>query len=739
MIRSKLAARFVAVLFCLSLSGPLSGAALAQTSAATGATGAAPSTNAATSGSTTSAAPAATNPAATNPDVIQVPVWPTIAVALPDATPVQAAFSLGAIDGVSPDLLAGVTAHGYARKVTVNSDQVGQVMVVSVSKGDQSAAIANEGLNAQFDATNTSSLFPSNTVDVTGSKAALIAALQKLVPVKVTNTTSTPSSDSGTPAASQGNSANDMAAAYKSPTPLASTPTTASTPTDITSTNTTTEGCTVRIDLLQMKAYQQSKVQTLTNGTVTTDGTCSDSEVSWPLNKSYSSCPDVVDTANMVAYPQYTLYYTDNGAANHTVTDCAKDASSPYTITEDESQCSIVTDIVAGTATPQAALVYTNRNNAVVQARGCANSIQDPAIAMSKVTSGCTIRNDFAASLSYEQAMWTYARKGVTYQATPCADDGITFPQTKSYQDAGGNNLCTPITDMTGMTVTLQYRLQITNNGLTTFITDCTPDTTSHAVVSTTDGCMDPSAWTHDLSAGVSYGQERFFYLKPDGTTRIYITACQTSTVTYPQSVTVVGYQNHDDQLWAYPLMTVTITVAGSPYTIVSSQVLSGAAQMAYVLNGTVDTPDGNSTYQGCQAYRETTRYDQWARPDNTTYQQAIGLGTPVGPIDVCSKSLLGSRTLASGYNVTVGYGGLISDFGDNGYIHITTTTNYSATVFKYQYANTETGAVVSASCQFQDTWKQLVASSSQTSSYGANGPWPSTDTQTLLVPPCPF
>ena len=54
------------------------------------------------------------------------------------------------------------------------------VMLVACGKQAKEEAIPSEGLSAQFDASKSSQLFPNRTVEVTGSKAALVAALEKL-------------------------------------------------------------------------------------------------------------------------------------------------------------------------------------------------------------------------------------------------------------------------------------------------------------------------------------------------------------------------------------------------------------------------------------------------------------------------------------------------------------------------------------------------------------------------------
>lgn len=697
-------------------------------------------------------APAA---AAATPDTVAVSIWPSATVVLPDQ-PIAASFSLGQVEGVAPQLITGVTAKGYARKVAVDSQSYGQVLVTSVSKGDREEVISTEGLTAQFDAKETSSLFPEKTVEVKGSKSALVAALERLSKPKVAADAPKAEKDGvqNNQTSGSGKSQNDLASAYKSPT-ISTTPeaTTPATPDPVIENRTTNEGCTMRIDVSQGVAVQQSKIQTFSDGVLKTDGECTDSDVKYPLKKSYSTCPaDVLDLTALQAWPQYALYYTDSASENHTVSDCAKDTETVYTITEDETQCPISIDTTAGTATPQAALVYINHNNATVQARGCANSTKSAVITMTQSTANCTLRHDYAAGLSYEKSMWTYVRNGVTYQAAPCTETGRTFPQETVYADASANYICTPITNLTTKTVTLQSRKRINIDGAYQFITDCTPDSSSSSILSTTDGCMDPSKWTHDMQGSVSYGQERFYYLKSDAS-RSYVTDCQISTKTYAHSVTITGYQNHDDQLWAYPLSTVTILVAGSNYTIASSEVLPGAPQLVYVLNGTVDQPTGQSTYQICDAYRQTAKSEQWQRPDASIYLKQIGTGTPTGPVNVCANTVIASQYLQTGtsqVNTHSWCNAWPGAYNNPAYPvdgaawagEIISSANWYQTVNKVNTKNMETGVVVSTLCVFaNNTWMGAKANPTTSCSNTMNGSSVpnNTDTQSLFVPPCPF
>lgn len=684
------------------------------------------------------AAPSAAKPTAGDADVIAVSMWPTAAITLPEAQPTPASFALGRIEGVAPELLSGVTAKGYARKVSVENQTIGQILVLSVSKGGREETISTEGMTAQFDAKDSNQLFPEKTMEVQGSKSALISALQRLASPKKEEPKKDPPKDDATqnPTSGKG-SANDVAAGYKSPTVSAAPVQEQKDP--VTEMRVTSEGCTVRIDVAQGRAIKQSKDQTYTDGVLTNDGTCSDSEMAWPLKKNYAACPiDVVDLTAMRAWPQYSLYYTDDGAENHTVSDCAKDEETEYVVTEDEGQCPINIDIVAGTATPKAAMVYTNRNNALVQARGCENSTQTAPITMAENKAACPLRHDYGASLSYELSMWTYLRGGVTYQAAPCADTGRSFVQEAVYADLGGNYICTPVTNLTTKTVTLQSRKRITIDGAPQYITECTPDTSTKGIFPTTDGCMDPAQWTHDMNADISYGQERYWYAKADGS-REYVTTCQTSAVTYPHSVTITGYQHHDDQLWSYPLSTVTITVNGSPYTIASSEVLPGSPQLVYVLLGTVDQATGTSSYTGCNAYRETARYERWQRPDGTEYLKQIGVGAPTGPVNVCVTNVIASQNMETGRYETLGGSCFSPNGGENNAPFFYTGIEYRKyyqTVNKLETKNTESGIVVSTTCGFANnaSWK-----GTYTSTYGCGGNPNETYVQTLFVPPCPF
>jgi hypothetical protein len=289
--------------------------------------------------------------------------------------------------------------------------------------------------------------------------------------------------------------------------------------------------------------------------------------------------------------------------------------------------------------------------------------------------------------------------------------------------------------------VALQSRIQITVNSLSQYITDCTPDTSTLAVQVTTDGCTDPANWLHDISAGVSYGQERFYFL--DGGQRKYINNCQNSTTTYQQHIEITGWQNHDAQLFAYALTTIYIDTDAGRYNIKTSEVLAGATQMPYQLVNTVDKPNGTSTYDGCNAYRATDKVEVYTRPDDTEYDKKIGDGTTVGPVNACVTTLVNTQRVNTGY-----YWGVINFgyCGGNGDDPNPCWYRYAQyykqdDVQKFEVKNTETGALVSETCKFMHGWSFYdsgVATGVQgiSAEMGYPPPGPS---QSLTVPPCPY
>lgn len=542
------------------------------------------------------------------------------------------------VPGAPPKLTEGVTAKAYARYVTFEDNLIAQLVLTGVEKDDKSEPLDSNDFVAQFNM-DSPELDPASPVSIEGDQETLLAALQRLNDVEEENDKEekeTESAEADTGASNNvGSNAsqNADAAGYSTPSALDVAEDT-STPT----VRVTTEGCNIRVDLAQLVAVQQSRVETTEDGNVSA-GTCEDGADRYPLDRSYSVCGDTVDMETRQATAQYLLYYTDGGGNRQEVTDCLKDEDKVFDITEKTSACSVYLDYNEMMAVPQASLVYVNASNNEVQVRSCEPSEEIASVPLVSVTDGCSIRHDFAAGRSYQTGRHIYELNGTTWQADACSDNGTEYPHETVYKSAAGQEVCAPIINQAAGTVTRQSRKQIVVNGVEQFITECKPDSTNIAIQSTIDGCDNPSLWNHDLAASASYGRERFYYLL-DGVPQ-YVTECQDSEVAFPHHVETTGWQNHDDQLFAYRLTTVYIE--GTPkgrYNIKTSEVLPGEPQTAYVYDGQGPKANGDIWYEDCTRFEGRDLVNTYKRPDGTTYGLKVDEATPANLGNVCSATV---------------------------------------------------------------------------------------------------
>ncbi|MEQ8664845.1 MAG: hypothetical protein RIC16_03890 [Rhodospirillales bacterium] len=558
---------------------------------------------------------------------------PTL-TAVPENEPAAIDLSLVEVPGIDKALTKGVTAKAYTRYVTVENQRIAQVVLTAVAKDGRSEELNASAFSAQFDLEKPE-LDPSTPIRIEGDKSEIRSALERLAeqPVVADREDDEAEDEQSDEGASRGQAAsnngeNPDAAAYETPDALEVAEA------DAPVVRVTTEGCDIRVDLEQGYAIQQSRVETTENGAVST-GTCEDSERKFPLQASYASCSDAIDLEARTATAQYILFYSDNGGTRQEISECTPDAEQVFEIVENREACTVYLDYAAMEAVPQASLIYRNANNADVQVRGCEASLEVEAVDLVETTDGCSIRHDYDAAVSYQQSRHVYTLEGVTWQAGFCADNETEYAHEDIYETEAGGNVCAPVVDLEGGTVTLQYRTGITVDGLRQYISECKPDTSSLQVASTTDGCTNPATWTHDVAAGVSYGRERFYYVS--GGEREYVSECQDSDTVYTHQVETTGWQPHDDQLFAYALSTVYITPATGRYDIVSGTVLDGTPQTPYAYEGVATVASGEVTYEDCSRFEGRDFVDNYTRPDESVHSVVVGPADPLGPTNACS------------------------------------------------------------------------------------------------------
>lgn len=559
------------------------------------------------------------------PTLVKIVSKPTTELTAPNGEIVPVDLKLLDLPGATPDdKLDQVTVKAYYRYFEENGQKIGQLTFAGVTNdnGDQAALDAG-AFYAQLPVSD-NKLTTSSPLSIDGDNQKLLEAIRSLTKKPAVTPQVAPQQQAQAVQSGSGSGAapaNSEAAGYKSPEALKVPTVTISE---------TTEGCTVRIDKAQAAAIQQSRQITYEDGAVKDGGTCSDTLDRYPIQKSYSVCKDTVDLAGKVANPQYMEFYVDRGGSRNDIGECTMDSEKVFQIQDDASICTISLDFNAEKATPQASQYYNNINGVRTQVAGC-SPITDKAVPLKKSADGCTMRHDFTAKKSYQQESYKYTLDQTTYQALPCQDsETAVYSHVTTYKDSAGNNICNPVINDQAKTVAFQSRIQITVNGLTQSITDCTPDTTTTSVVSTTDGCTDMSKWLHDTKAGVSYGMERYYYL--DASQRKYINECQNSTKTYLHDEVLSGWQNHDDKLAAYPLSTISISSEFGKYTLLNSGVKDGAILVNYADNGTTEVKNGLTEYAdgSCDVNRLTDKVNAYKRPDATIYNKVIGQGKSI-------------------------------------------------------------------------------------------------------------
>ena len=623
-------------------------------------------------------------------------------VAVPPGTVAALGLRLSDVQGSHPALKRGdAVLKGHARSVEYEGRLIGQIVVASVAIGEAEVAIQADPLAAQFDLEE-AVIGRGREVVLKGDLAALIAALEELAaaaegeqaPVQRIEI----EGPGQTPSASGGNGGgNDVAASYRTPERYE-----AQREPEV-SVRVTTEGCDVRVDLAQLVAIQQSRSVTYEDGAPGQESACSDSTVRYPLQKDYSSCPAAVDVAARTARPQFRWYYTASGAEGSeagareivgecepdedgelTMTEdharcrveidtaggravphaalvyedrngrtevareCAPSASrGPYDLVEDHARCQVDTDFENGQAVPRAALVYTDYEGRTVEARGCEASRSRQAARMVLSDEGCDIVHDFANERSERFAAWRYTLDGVVYQASACAGTEEHYAHERVYTD-GGSFVCPRTAERGTGGVILQSRVRITVGGEGRYIRECVPDTDGTAVEPTTEGCADPSLWTHDLAAGVSYGQERFYFMHEGA--REYVTECVDSDQTYTHDVTTVDYEHDDPGRYSHPVSRVVIDPPSGEYEIAERTVLPGAAQVPYEWLRDDVVEVGSRSLSGCRETWATERIECYRRPSpvaplpastsgecsDTEHRHALGPGVP-GSREACT------------------------------------------------------------------------------------------------------
>jgi hypothetical protein len=572
--------------------------------------------------------------------------------------PVQIKGQIVAVEsGTSDVALGGVSVEGFARQVEVNGETVAQVVWNEVEKsvdGVAKGAVLDNSWSSQFPVSGGTveagrqltaggpmaamskavrGISAQTTIAQSGGGAAG-SSLGKSEDEAQAASSESNSAESGRNAAAQGN---DIASNFEK---LKVRPKTETAVAEVLEgTRITTQGCSIRTDEAQGVAVVQSKIINVKGGIDTGESACTDSEVRYELKRSVSRCSDKVEVGQLKAWPQYILYYTDDGGSNTDVGQCRVDTDKEFKMVEDKTGCTLETDFTSMTAKERSELVYENSQNNRIVVRGC-EVTPSGTVAMKETATGCTLRHDYSKNVSYQMKKITFALNNQEFTARECTDTDTSYPH-ETVAKLNGAPVCDYLVSTENGFAYPQNRKRINLDGAPQWVTECTPDTAGKsALVKTVAGCE--SRFVHNLSAGQSFGMERTYYTGASGTA-VYVSECLQSEVTYTHKIEggdIHGYEAHDDQLYGFAKTKLYIDGTQIGKVEVSpAQVREGAVQVPYVFQRSEKALTGEVTYEGCNSIAARNNVEVYARPDGSTFSKVTGAAAPADPVNSCTTA----------------------------------------------------------------------------------------------------
>ena len=576
--------------------------------------------------------------------IVATPIAP---LQIPENDALEFDLKLVKIPGLNSDDSKGIKAKGYTRYITHEGKKIGQVVLSGLEKNGQSVPLDTTKFNSQFDIEDDDAILNNQSeLKINGNPQELMSAIQQLKQLIAQNEGGAEKArekekeikqDAQSKDASSSSPAgNDQADAYQTPERLAveeeKEPTI-----DV---RVTTDGCNIIPDYAQEVGIQQSKTQTFENGALKSEEDCSNSLTKYPLKKNFSLCADTADYQTYKIKLHYQYYYVEPKTLTpKNIGECKTADEYVYDISPNYN-CQIHTDFSKGEAQKQVELGYTGVIG-YVKLKDCSPSPFDVAVAMTLWKSDCAIVDDFNAEKSSQPLAWTYEQDGLTYKATQCFIDEkqknkYEYPHIKKYYAKNGDLICKSIP--TNNAITIQYKTFILVNDIEMLRRDCVPDGQSMSLTSTTEGCTNPALWEHDFTNNVSYGQERFYFVKD--AKKVYATLCLKSTKQYPHRTKTNRYVHDDNLKFSYRYVDIYIEDANfhsGTYDIKINFLPSGATQLPYTYVKTADAPNGQVRYAGCTKYIQTSRSEIYERIDKSEYTKAIGAGSEQSGIYSCS------------------------------------------------------------------------------------------------------
>ena len=445
------------------------------------------------------------------------------------AVPVQLQFNAQPNTTEAVDI-SGITAEGFTRKVSVNGEEIAQVVVTRLKKDTDFVDLEAGNFTSQF-GVESDRLLPTTAISVDGDEAEFVQAVARLSATEeeaepeeeLEDRENTVEDDTSVDEAS--GSENPIAGGYETPERLAQDEEKEEDRDPNMTINVSTEGCEPQIDLANGIVRQTARTETLEDGIVTETEACSPNGIVWNIQRNYEVCEDLVDTGNMVARPQYASFYNDDRGARFDLAACQPDQSISFTISESSDDCRPDVDIEGERVTLLSRLTYRDRTGKNVAVSDC--SPGETVFDMDRSYGTCADLVDLEVGVAQAQFTLSYTdEKASRHTVSDCLPD-----EDQAYQIEEKQN-CTLEFDFEAGRAVVNTSLSYKKENVDVSVRECAPSETLQPIQMTADTAN--CSLRHDYGAGVS--TEMAMWIYEYGGQMFQASPCITTETTYVHS-----------------------------------------------------------------------------------------------------------------------------------------------------------------------------------------------------------
>ena len=425
-----------------------------------------------------------------------------------NAVPVQLQFNAQPNTTEAVDI-SGITAEGFTRKVSVNGEEIAQVVVTRLKKDADFVDLEADNFTSQF-GVDSNRLLPTTAISVNGDEAEFVQAVARLSASEETkpeeeleDKENTVEDDTSVDEAGGSGGENPVAGGYETPDRLEAEKDEDREP-NVTY-NVTTDGCEPQIEFVSGIVRQTSLSQTLEDGVVTETDACAPNGVVFPIQKNFEACEDIVDRDGLVATPQYTSFYNDDRGARFDLAACQPDASMFYVINEDFDACSPDLDFAGEEVTMFSQLSYRGRGGKKVIVSECEAS--DKVFQMEREYGVCGDFVDMKSGVAQAQYSLFYVDgTSSRHKVSECMPDA-----DKSYEIVEKQNCTFDFDFDQGMAIVNTSLTYLNEDSIEVSVRECAPSETMDPIQMSAD--TGNCTMRHDFGAGTSSEMAMWTYV----------------------------------------------------------------------------------------------------------------------------------------------------------------------------------------------------------------------------------